>query len=161
VAIEAGVIMSALAIAMFLTGAGGSIDEAQRRRRPPPPQSPPMMMLPPAPIVPLPPPPPPPPGGAPPQRQIVNLNAYFSPDDYPAAAMRANEQGTTGFLLLIESDGRVAHCRVTRSSGSAALDVATCQVLKGRARYAPARDAAGNPARGTDSGWVTWALPSD
>lgn len=158
--------MSALALAMYLTGAGDvALDDAQRRRRPMSP--PPVIMLPapPAPspppvyYVPAPPPPPPPLRFAPSQRARANLNSYFSTDDYPAAALRANEQGTTGFRLTIGTNGRVTACEVTSPSGSAALDRATCRILQSRARYRPARDSYGNPAAGSDSGRVTWRLP--
>jgi TonB family protein len=97
----------------------------------------------------------------PPRRARANLNAYFSGDDYPAAALRANDQGTTGFRLIIGPDGRVSECTVTSSSGSAALDMATCRILRSRARYSPARDGNGNPTSGRDSGRVTWRLPDD
>ena len=89
----------------------------------------------------------------------ANLGSYFSMDDYPAAALRANDQGTTGFRLTISPSGRVADCVITMSSGSAALDEATCRILRSRARYTPARDLNGNPAMGTDNGRVTWRLP--
>ncbi len=97
----------------------------------------------------------------PPQRARANLNSYFSTDDYPASALRGNEQGTTGFRLTIGPNGRVTDCPVTSSSGSSALDQATCRILRSRARYTPARDSSGNPASGTDSGRVTWRLPSE
>lgn len=95
----------------------------------------------------------------PPQRARANLNNYFSVEDYPAAALRENSQGTTGFRLTIGPNGRVSDCSVTSSSGSAALDAATCRILNARARYTPARDSNGNPTTGTDSGRVTWRLP--
>jgi protein TonB len=97
----------------------------------------------------------------PPQRARANLNSYFSADDYPAAALRGNDQGTTGFSLTIGANGRVEACSVTSSSGSAALDQATCRILRSRARYTPARDQNGNPTSGRDSGRVTWRLPSE
>ena len=97
----------------------------------------------------------------PPQRARANLNSYFSGDDYPAAALRGNDEGSTGFRLTIGPNGRVTDCQVTASSGSAALDQATCRILRSRARYTPARDTSGNPTSGTDSGRVTWRLPAD
>jgi TonB family protein len=96
-----------------------------------------------------------------PARGRANLSAYFSADDYPAAALRENLQGTTGFRLTIAPNGRVTNCAVTSSSGSAALDQATCRILRSRARYTPARDSSGNATGGTDSGRVTWRLPAD
>jgi len=161
--------MSALAMAMILTGAGAvADDDAQRRSRQPPPLvPPPVIMVPPSPSVPYPlaPPPPAPPRframPMPPQRARANLGSYFSTDDYPAAALRGNEQGTTSFRLTIGPNGRVSDCAITRSSGSLALDTATCRILTSRARYVPARDSAGSPTAGLDSGRVTWQLPDD
>jgi protein TonB len=122
---------------------------------------PPIITRPLPPAVTPPPPPPPPVRTVPPQRARANLNSYFSADDYPAAALRGNDQGTTGFSLTIGPNGRVTECSVTSSSGSAALDAATCRILRSRARYTAARDSAGNPTSGRDSGRVTWRLPSD
>jgi len=126
---------------------------------PPTPYYPPVPIA--APPAPTPPAPPPPPRVVPPQRARANLNSYFSADDYPAAALRGNDQGTTGFSLTIGANGRVEACSVTSSSGSAALDQATCRILRSRARYTPARDQSGNPTSGRDSGRVTWRLPAD
>jgi protein TonB len=122
----------------------------------PVPPTPPAVYVPPAPV-----PAPPPPRIVPPQRARANLNSYFSADDYPAAALRGNDQGTTGFSLTIGANGRVEACTVTSSSGSSALDQATCRILRSRARYTPARDQSGNPTSGRDSGRVTWRLPSE
>jgi len=116
----------------------------------------PILMLPPAP----PPPVPPPPGRIiPPERARANLGSYFSTDDYPAAALRAEAEGEVRFTLTIGSDGRVHDCVVTASSGSPPLDSATCRIMRSRARYTPARDHYGNPTTGTDRGVVRWRLP--
>jgi protein TonB len=126
--------------------------------------TPPAVYVPPVPQITPPapaPPAPPPPRIVPPQRARANLNSYFSADDYPAAALRGNDQGTTGFSLTIGPNGRVTDCSVTSSSGSSALDQATCRILRSRARYTPARDSSGNPTSGRDSGRVTWRLPSE
>jgi protein TonB len=130
----------------------------------PVPPTPPAVYVPPVPQITPPapaPPAPPPPRIVPPQRARANLNSYFSADDYPAAALRGNDQGTTGFSLTIGPNGRVTDCSVTSSSGSSALDQATCRILRSRARYTPARDSSGNPTSGRDSGRVTWRLPSE
>jgi protein TonB len=130
----------------------------------PVPPTPPQIYVPPTPQITPPapsPPAPPPPRVVPPQRARANLNSYFSADDYPAAALRGNDQGTTGFSLTIGPNGRVSDCSVTSSSGSSALDQATCRILRSRARYTPARDSSGNPTSGRDSGRVTWRLPSE
>lgn len=95
----------------------------------------------------------------PPRRARANLNQYFSADDYPPNALVRGAQGTTGVRLRIGADGAVTGCTVNHSSGDAALDAATCAILLGRARYEPARDAAGRAVPGKDYGRVTWRLP--
>jgi protein TonB len=78
--------------------------------------------------------------------------------DYPAAAERANQQGTVYFTLDIDTRGCPTACRVTRSSGYASLDDATCPILMRRARFDPAVDANGTPIAATWSNKFTWAL---
>ena len=69
----------------------------------------------------------------------------FSFDDYPAAALRAKEEGTVRAQLTVGTDGRVKACKIVHSSNSDALDSATCSILMRRARFTPARDANGRP----------------
>ena len=126
--------MSALALAMVLIGTGAVSGDATRRR------------------------PPPAAGRARPARPARPLGSYFSGDDYPSGLERVQE-GIVRFRLTVGPDGRVGGCAITGSSGSSALDMATCRILRSRARYAPARDADGNPAPGVDRGRVVWRLP--
>jgi TonB family protein len=93
-----------------------------------------------------------PPPAAPP------LTMYFSQDDYPAAAIRAGEEGTVGFLLRVSPEGRVSDCVIVVSSGSATLDQATCRILRARARYSPAAGA-GRANTGSDGDSIAWRLP--
>lgn len=90
--------------------------------------------------------------------RLINDPRYRT-EDYPPAAQRANEEGTAAFRVIVGPDGRVSDCFITRSSGSAALDEATCAVMYLRARYRPARDADGKPTIDVDSGAVRWVLP--
>ena len=116
------------------------------------------IILPPAP----PPPPPPPPPEAKkvePARAKANLASYISDSDYPAAALRGEEQGATRFRLTVGPDGRVRDCAVTGSSGSSSLDAATCRIMKSRARFTPARDSGGNATGDTVSSTIRWVLP--
>jgi protein TonB len=85
----------------------------------------------------------------------------FSDDDYPAAALRSEESGTTGYRLEIGANGRVTTCSVTSSSGSSSLDATTCRLLKQRARFSPATDSNGQPTADTYSGRITWRLPAE
>jgi protein TonB len=111
--------------------------------------------------------PPPPPAPPPPVRRIepakarANLASYISNDDYPDSAIRNEEQGTTAFRLDVGPDGRVSGCSVTASSGSSALDNATCRLLRSRARFTPATDSTGAKTSDSVSGRIRWVLPSD
>ena len=90
-----------------------------------------------------------------------NLPGLFSTDDYPQSAIRNEEQGTTAVRLSIGTDGRVTDCTITASSGSTALDSATCNILRRRARFTPAQDQAGNPISDTYSQRIRWELPDE
>jgi TonB family protein len=83
--------------------------------------------------------------------------SWVSTDDYPASALRSGEEGTTSVTYTVNASGRVENCRVTSSSGSAALDQATCQVVTRRGRYSPPED--GKPYDRTFA--QIWRLPSD
>ncbi|QIL02328.1 TonB family protein [Sphingomonas sinipercae] len=86
-----------------------------------------------------------------------DLRSLFSGDDFPAGV---EDEGTTQATLSIGTDGRVSNCSITRSSGSRALDSATCRVLKSRARFTPARDSSGNPISDTiTTPLIRWVLP--
>ena len=61
-----------------------------------------------------------------------NANAWFSSDDYPASALRAEAQGTTAVSYDIDATGRVVSCRVSQSSGNADLDDVTCRLMQRR-----------------------------
>jgi len=90
-----------------------------------------------------------------------NLLSLFSDDDYPQSAIRNEEQGTTAVRLSIGPDGRVSDCSVTASSGSSALDNATCSILRRRARFTPAQDQGGNSISDTYSQRIRWVLPEE
>jgi protein TonB len=89
----------------------------------------------------------------------ANLPGLFSSDDYPEEAMRRDEQGTVAYTLAINPRGSVSNCVIARSSGSAALDTATCTVLQQRAHFIPARDGSGRPVADLHSGRIRWVLP--
>ena len=78
-----------------------------------------------------------------------DLRSVFSGDDYPAEAQMAGDEGTVQAQLTVGPDGRVAACRIVSSSGVDSLDRKTCDVLRQRARFTPARDRDGNPITDT------------
>jgi protein TonB len=61
----------------------------------------------------------------------------------------------------VGTDGRVADCSITRSSGSPDLDEATCSNIRRRARFEPAKDGNGQPTTGSYASSVRWVIPKD
>ena len=115
-----------------------------------------------SPVVVAPPPPPRPPlpvvvAGPEPRKPMQEL---IGPDDYPESALAVRAEGWVDFILEVGAKGRVAGCTITASSGSAALDSATCRLLRSRARFTPARDSNGMPAPSMYDGELEWKLPA-
>lgn len=86
---------------------------------------------------------------------------WITNDDYPPSALNSGDEGVTGIAWDINAQGRVENCRVTSSSGSAALDRAACSAITRRGRYSPALDQSGNAIRSSSSRRVRWQLPAD
>ena len=81
--------------------------------------------------------------------------------DYPFEAKVNNQEGVVSMQIEIGKDGRVSSCEVTRSSGSAILDLAGCRGMKEHARFKPARDAQGRPVTSTTSQAIRYVLPGE
>jgi protein TonB len=105
------------------------------------------------------PPPPPEVKTVKPARAKANLASYVSDEDYPSSAVRNEEQGTTRFRLSVGPNGQVTECSVVGSSGSSALDSATCRLMKQRAKFTPARNSAGEPTSDSVTSTIRWVLP--
>jgi len=80
--------------------------------------------------------------------------------DYPTMALRDGQEGKATAIWEVAEDGCVEACRIDRSSGSPALDAASCRAITSRGRYDPALDAQGHPVRSIDSATFTWKLPT-
>jgi periplasmic protein TonB len=95
-----------------------------------------------------------------PRAPCTNLLPIFEQSrNYPHGALVRREQGVSYYHAEIGADGRVTACEITRTSGSRSLDQATCEILRDRVAYDPARDAEGRAIPGEDRGHVTWRLP--
>lgn len=94
------------------------------------------------------------------QQQTVgrSIRGIFSSEDYPAASLDEDQDGTVTFALLIDEAGKVADCTVIKTSGVAALDAQSCAVVKARARFKPALGANGKPAKSSMTSKVTWRI---
>jgi TonB family protein len=112
-----------------------------------------------------PPAPPPPPPPTPPSqleagpRPALLRSGTITNDDYPAAALRAREEGSVRVRYTVGIDGRVTDCAVVESSGFATLDATTCILIQRRFRFRPAVDAAGRLIADSQTRRVIWRLP--
>jgi protein TonB len=81
----------------------------------------------------------------------------ISNDDYPAAAQRAEAEGTTRITVSVGPDGRPTGCTVTGSSGNGSLDSTACSLAQRRFRFTPATRN-GQPVAGSYSTSVRWQI---
>jgi len=79
-------------------------------------------------------------------------------EDYPRAALVDRAQGTVEFNFTVLPNGRIANCRITRSSRNAALDATTCRLSLQRFRFRPARDSTGRPVASEVDGEQSWTM---
>lgn len=89
------------------------------------------------------------------------ISGEIRPGDYPHDAFQSRREGVVGLRFVVGVSGRVTDCAVTRSSGDASLDAATCRIILKRFRYHPALDASGRPIPDVVIGEHDWhiALP--
>jgi TonB family protein len=92
-------------------------------------------------------------------RPAGSPQSWVTDDDYPPEALRRGEQGTVAFTLEVDPAGKPSACHVTQSSGHAVLDRAACTLLTQRARFVPARDAAGIAIPAKFRSRFTWRIP--
>ncbi len=64
-----------------------------------------------------------------------DLAGLVRTEDYPKAAIQANAQGRTIVRAAVGRDGKPTACRVIKSSRSAALDAATCEIVLARGHF--------------------------
>lgn len=88
----------------------------------------------------------------------INRQDWVNMNDYPSAARANEEQGTVEFELAISASGAVENCVIIQSSGSTSLDLATCNLVKRRARFNPATDSLGRPISAKSKHRLTWRL---
>lgn len=88
-----------------------------------------------------------------------NPGKWVTDADYRTRWINEGLSGSARFTLAIDARGAVTDCSVTRSTGHAVLDAATCQLVTRRARFEPARDSAGKPVAGSYSGSINWKIP--
>ena len=87
-----------------------------------------------------------------------NVGRWATSNDYPPRALREEREGSAKFTVQVNAKGRVSSCSVTRSSGHADLDKATCKNVSRRARFRPALTPDGAPTTGSYSNTIRWAV---
>jgi len=92
-------------------------------------------------------------------RPRSNPARWVTNDDYRPRWIMEEMAGTARFTLAIDASGKVTGCTITRSTGHAPLDAATCELVSRRARFEAARDGTGRPVAGSYSGIITWTIP--
>ncbi len=84
---------------------------------------------------------------------------WLTDRDYKSNWIRKEMFGSASFTLSVGTNGRVENCSITRSTGHAELDAATCQLVSKRARFTPAKNGLGEPVGGSFSSSIRWVLP--
>ncbi len=89
-------------------------------------------------------------------RPITGLWQLIRQADYPVSAWRNDEEGSVEYDLTIDAEGKAKKCMISVSSGSAALDAATCAIATERMRFKPALADADTPIEGVYFGNYRW-----
>jgi protein TonB len=76
--------------------------------------------------------------------------------DYPRDLRAAGIGGRVQFTFVVEPNGRVGRCTVTRSSGVPELDALTCRLVRQRFVYRPSTDRYGRPIADDVDGEHDW-----
>lgn len=84
-----------------------------------------------------------------------DVSRYFGSAAYPSNAMFAGKGGQTFALVAIAADGKVTECKIVSNSGHESFRKSTCDAVM-RARFEPAKNAAGEPIRSWYPIRVTW-----
>lgn len=79
--------------------------------------------------------------------------------DYPPEALKNGEEGTVGAVFDVDAAGKVVKCMISRSSGSAALDLATCNSIKRMQGSASTKPDSLSGGTRTVRRTVEWTLP--
>ncbi len=85
-------------------------------------------------------------------------NRAFVLKNYPPRARAAREQGRVFFKIMLDRDGRLRSCEVTKSSGFPRLDEETCELMVAHGVFKPVRDAKGLVRNPVHHGAINWEL---
>lgn len=77
---------------------------------------------------------------------------------YPKESLERREEGTVGYRVEVDRRGELKTCEVTRSSGFAALDRATCEILIRNGKFRTRTNAEGRKVQYTHDGNIVWKI---
>ena len=84
------------------------------------------------------------------------IRGHLSPSDLHGGVLAPGTEGSVGVGYTVTVKGRVSACRVTKSSGIAALDALPCPLIEKRFRFRPALDRERRPVPATIVENHTW-----
>jgi len=95
-----------------------------------------------------------------PSATAIDPASWFTPNDYPVAAMAQGVEGSVTFEVDVDAEGKPTACRIVVSSGSPILDQRTCDIVQAKARFKPAVGLNGEPVAGHYSNRAIWKMSS-
>jgi TonB family protein len=90
--------------------------------------------------------------------QLLNVDEVFRSEDYPDDALKAEREGQVRLRVLVSPTGDVISCDLMKSSGVDSLDRQSCDLLRRRGWFAPARDSQGAAIAGVTELPIRWSL---
>jgi hypothetical protein len=78
---------------------------------------------------------------------MSNPGTWISPDSYPEQQNRTREGALLDFRIVVDATGRAESCVIQSAVGDKVFADSACRQLMANARFKPALDAAGHPAR--------------
>lgn len=84
---------------------------------------------------------------------------WLTPNDYPPMALANNIGGGVDLRLDVDPTGHVTECHVMEAGGDPTFRDHSCKLLRERALYRPAKNAAGTPIASYAIHRVRWSPP--
>ena len=91
-----------------------------------------------------------------PASPIGDQGNWLRTADFPTNSVWKGESGLVRIRLDIEPDGSVSNCRVLYRTNPDSFADLTCKLMKERARFTPALDAAGRPVKSLYLTQIRW-----
>lgn len=88
-----------------------------------------------------------------------NPGTWVNTGDYPIKMIRERQAALVHFRLIVGDEGKVISCAVQSADGHRDLRELTCDLIKSRARFRPALNAAGKPVKSYWLSSVRWTVP--